>query len=321
MSDGAADRLDDASRALLAILAEHNPAPGMSVEAIRANAAALGRRVQGDPPPIADVTDVATLTPDGHRLAMRLYRPGGCTGRGVLVWLHGGGFTTGDLDTHDTLCRRLSAGAGTALLSVDYRLAPEHRFPAAVHDAAAALGWVAAEGRRLGLDGTRIAVGGSSAGGNLAAAAALHARDAGGPPIALQLLVYPVTDATASLPSHVECAEGYQLTAAMMRAYWAHYMPAGIDPRTPLLSPLWAPSLAGLPPACVVVAELDPLRDEVDAFAARLREAGVPVESRRWDGVMHGFFGQAGVLAKAREAQRFACAAVARALGGVVGDS
>jgi acetyl esterase len=312
--------LDDESRALLAVLAEHNPAPGMSVAEIRANAAALGRRVQGAPPAIADVRDLATARADGGTLRLRLYRPAGSDGRGCLVWLHGGGFTTGNLDTHDALCRRLAAGAGVPLLSVDYRLAPEHRFPAAVDDAAAALAWAAAEGARFGIDAARIAVGGSSAGGNLAAAAALHARDAGGPPLRLQLLVYPVLDATMSRPSHLRHAVGYQLTTAMMRAYWAHYLPAGIDPRTPRLSPCWADSLAGLPPACVVLAELDPLRDEGEAYAARLRDAGVPVDAREWPGTMHGFFGQAGLLAKAREAQRFACDAVARALGGVPTD-
>jgi acetyl esterase len=320
MTSGGPPGLDDASRALLAVLAEHNPAPGMSVAEIRANAAALGRRVQGAPPGIDDVRDLATARSDGGVLKLRLYRPAGPAGRGCLVWLHGGGFTTGDLDTHDTLCRRLAAGAGVPLLSVDYRLAPEHRFPAAVDDAAAALAWVAAEGTRFGIDVARIAVGGSSAGGNLAAAAVLRARDAGGPALRLQLLVYPVLDATMSRPSHRRHAVGYQLTTAMMRAYWAHYLPPGVDPRTPQLSPYWARSLDGSPPACVVLAELDPLRDEGHDYAARLHEAGVPVEAREWPGTMHGFFGQAGLLAKAREAQRFACDAVARALGGTATD-
>jgi acetyl esterase len=307
--------LDDDSRALLAILAEHNPAPGMDVAAIRANAAALGRRVQGEPPTLDAVHDVSIRGPGGDALALRLYRPAGPDGRGALLWLHGGGFTTGNLDTHDTLCRRLAAGAGVPLLSVDYRLAPEHRFPAALDDTIAALTWLADAGRPFGIDTRRLAIGGSSAGGNLAAAAALHTRDAGGPPIVLQVLVYPALDATRSQPSHARSLDGAQLTSAMMRTYWGHYTGPDLDPRTPLLSPLWAPSLAGLPPACVVVAEIDPLRDEVDAYAARLRDSGLALESRTWPGVMHGFFGQAGVLPKAIEAQRFVCDALARALG------
>ncbi|MEI7443710.1 MAG: alpha/beta hydrolase [Burkholderiales bacterium] len=313
--------LDDASRALLAILAEHNPATGMGVDAIRARAAALARRVQGEPPPLADVSDHAIAGPGGPTLRVPLYRPDGSAGRGALVWLHGGGFTTGDLDTRDALCRRLSATSRVPLLSVDYRLAPEHRWPAAVDDATTLLRWLAANAARLEIDAARLGIGGSTAGGNLAAAAALRARDDGGLRLALQVLVYPVLDATASLPSYLTCGDGYQLTAAMMRTYLDHYIAPGTDPREPLLSPLHAPSLSGLPPACVVVAELDPLRDEVDAYVARLRQAGVAVEARRWDGVMHGFFGQAGVLEKAREAQRFACAAVARALGdGTIAD-
>ena len=308
--------LDEASRALLAILAEHNPSPGMSVEAIRANAAALGRRVQGDPPWIDAVHEVSIRGPDGGALNLRLYRPAGPDGRGALLWLHGGGFTTGNLDTHDTLCRRLAAGASVPVLSVDYRLAPEHRFPAALDDTIAALEWLATEGRHAGIDTTRLAIGGSSAGGNLAAAAALHARDAGGPPIVRQVLVYPALDASQSQSSHSRDLHGAQLTSSMMRTYWCHYSGPDRDLRTPLLSPLWAPSLAGLPTTSVVVAEIDPLRDEVDMYAARLRESGVAVETRTWRGVMHGFFGQAGVLPKAIEAQRFVCDALARALGG-----
>jgi acetyl esterase len=306
--------LDDASRELLRLLAEHDPAPGMPVEAIRAAARALTRRVAGDAPAIARVVDERIAGPGGP-LAIRAYLVAPPGRAGALLWLHGGGFTSGGLDQHDTLCRRLAAASGTNVVAVGYRLAPEHRFPAAVDDADAALRWLAAQGGSLGIDTRRLAVGGSSAGGNLAAAAALRARDEGLAALRLQVLVYPVLDATTSGASHVRCGEGYQLTAAMMRAYLDLYVAPGTDRRAPRLSPLHAASLAGTAPACVVVAELDPLRDEVEAYADRLAREGVPVERRLWTGVMHGFFGQAGVHPKGDAAQRFVAEAVARAVG------
>jgi acetyl esterase len=186
-------------------------------------------------------------------------------------------------------------------------LAPEHPFPAALNDSYAALAWVARSAEVIGMRLGALAVGGSSAGANLAAAACLMAREAGGPAIIRQVLVYPVLDAEMSHPSYLTCGNGYQLTAAMMAAYIDAYAPNGTDRTNPLLSPLHAPSLAGLPPAHIVVADCDPLHDEVCAYAVKLKRNGVAVIQSNFIGVMHGFFGQAGVLSQARVAQKAVC--------------
>jgi acetyl esterase len=211
----------------------------------------------------------------------------------------------GDLDTADSTCRALANGSGAVVVSVDYRLAPEHRFPAAVEDCLAALDWVVANGTELGADSTRIAVGGDSAGGNLAAVASIAARDKG---IALrhQLLVYPVTDATFSQPSMDENAEGYLLTKDSMLWFGDHYFGDNGDAKDPRLSPLYADDLTGVAPATVLTAEFDPLRDEGEAYAERLREADVPVELTRYDGMIHGFFALGMVTPVAGEAMELA---------------
>jgi acetyl esterase len=241
-------------------------------------------------PPAPEIGAVKDLTADG--VPLRLYRPPGVpasTAVPALVFFHGGGWVIGDLDTHDVLCRQLAAGAGVGVVSVDYRLAPEHKFPAAIDDAWAATRWVAAHAAALGLDAARLAVGGDSAGGNLAAVVALLARDHGGPAIALQALIYPVTDVTEESRSYADFAEGFMLTRESMRWFIAHYLAGRSDAADWRVSPLRAPSLAGVAPAVVVTAGFDPLRDEGDAYARRLREAGVRVDTVCYGGMIHGF--------------------------------
>src|SRR5881397_1593802 len=208
------------------------------------------------------VARVESRTVPGPRgeIPVRVYTPEGCAPFPVLVYFHGGGWVTGSLETHDGLCRHLANAAGAVVASVDYRLAPEHPFPASGEDAYAATRWVAANAAVIGGDAKRIAVGGDSAGGNLAAVVSLMARDRGGPAIALQLLVYPVTNHAYDTASYRENADGYLLTRDSMVWFWNHYLRSDRDGADPYASPLRAPNLAGLPPAVVVTAEFDPLR-------------------------------------------------------------
>jgi acetyl esterase len=243
------------------------------------------------PPEIGVVRNLAADGPGGP-IPLRVYRPAGVAAGAplpALVYFHGGGWVIGDLDTHDVQCRQLTAEAGITVVAVDYRLAPEHKFPAAVDDAWAATRWLVAHGPELGVDARRLAVGGDSAGGNLAAVVALLARDAGAPAIALQVLVYPVTDLGAESPSYSAFAEGYMLTRESMRWFINHYLKSRSEAQDWRASPIRAASLAGLPPALVVTAGYDPLRDEGAAYAARLTEAGVPVDYVCYGGMIHGF--------------------------------
>lgn len=261
----------------------------------------LSQMTGGAPEPVANVEDRTVPGPEGP-LAVRLYRPRADTGCPLLVYFHGGGWVIGSLATHDGLCRALADAAGAVVMAVDYRLAPEHKFPAAPEDAYAAVRWAAAHAADLGTDPGRLAVGGDSAGGNLAAVVTHLARDRGGPPLRFQLLIYPATDATMALPSIRENGDGYLLTAADMRWFYGHYLRTPADATDPLASPLQARRFDALPPAFVLTAEFDPLRDEGEAYATRLREAGIPVELRRYDGMIHGFVPMLGALARAREA-------------------
>jgi acetyl esterase len=195
----------------------------------------------------------------------------------------------GSLDTHDSLARGLANTGGCVVVSVDYRLAPEHKFPCAAEDAYAATRWAAEHAAEVGGDGSRLAVAGDSAGGNLAAAVALMARDRGGPALALQILIYPVTDRDFDTPSYLNKGEGYGLTRSGMQWFWNHYLSGDDDLANPYAAPLRAPDLAGLPPALVITAEYDCLKDEGDAYAERLREAGVPTRHSSYDGMIHGF--------------------------------
>jgi acetyl esterase len=249
----------------------------------------IGADVVGGPKlPMARVEDLELSGPGGP-IPMRFYTPPGKAEEPMplLVYFHGGGWVIGDLDTHDGVCRFLAANAGVLVLSVGYRLAPEHPFPAAVEDAFAAFVWVNEQAAGLGADPGRIAVGGDSAGGNLAAVVSVLARDAGGPDPAMQLLIYPPTDVVGGASRQL-FAEGFLLTKGDMDWFEAHYLPdgAGGDPR---VSVLRTDDLSGLPPAYVTTAGFDPLRDEGEAFAARLREAGVRVALRRHPGLTHTF--------------------------------
>ena len=244
------------------------------------------------PPEIGAVKNVTADGPGGP-IPLRVYRPAGAasgTALPALVYYHGGGWVIGDLDTHDVQCRQITAEAGIAVVAVDYRLAPEHKFPAAVDDAWAATRWVVAHAGELGVDPRRLAVGGDSAGGNLAAVVALLARDAGNAPaIALQVLSYPVTDLSGESKSYGDFADGYLLTRDSMRWFKNHYLKSSGDADDWRASPLRASSLAGLPPALVVTAGFDPLRDEGAAYAARMTEAGGRVDYICYGGMIHGF--------------------------------
>ena len=228
----------------------------------------------------------------------------------LLVYFHGGGWVIGDLDTHDSPCRFLAAHAGAAVLAVDYRLAPEHPFPAAVEDACAAHAWTRANAERLGADPARIAVGGDSAGGNLAAVACLQARDEGAPLPAMQLLIYPVADTGRELASRRTFAEGFLLTRRDMAYYEDRYLPPGADRNDPRVAILQADDLAGLPPAYVATAGFDPLRDEGEAYARRLQEAGVTVALRRHPGLVHSYVNFTAICPTSRAAVLEACGAL-----------
>lgn len=271
--------------------------------------------------PGEDVADVSDRTIDGPNgsINVRVYTP---TGAAVgplpcLVYFHGGGWVIGDIQTLDTVCRAVANRSGAKVVSVDYCLSPEHKFPEPLDDCLAATKWVAENGGEIGVDGSRIAVGGDSAGGNMAAAVALRARDEGGPAIALQVLVYPVTDHSFDTESYTVNADGYLLTKDMMVWFWDHYLNSEADGRNPWASPLRADDLAGLPPAIVITAEYDPLRDEGEAYAGRLREAGVPVVQTRYDGMIHGFWQMPAVFSAAHDAM----AEVSEALKGAFDTS
>jgi len=252
----------------------------------------LAARIAAGPP--LQVESITDLEIDGAAgpLRARHYAPERPSGRPLLVFFHGGGWVVGDLDTHDQICRLLCRYADVQVLSVDYRLAPEHPFPAAVDDAIAAYEWAVANVDMF--DAERVAVGGDSAGGNLAAVVAQHARDVGITPPAAQLLIYPGTDSSRPRASKDLFAEGYFLTRKQMDWYWDTYT-RGASRTDPRLSPLCAESLEGLAPALVTTAAFDPLRDEGEAYAEALRDAGVPVVLRRAPGLVHGYMSMTGI--------------------------
>ncbi len=285
------------------------PLDELSVEEARARPAEL-RELIAPGPDVAAVEDVDIETPAGT-VGGRLYEPV-LDPPATVVYYHGGGWVIGDLESHDPVCRSLAVASGCRLLSVDYRLAPEHPFPAAADDAYASFVWATRELAR----GGPVVVAGDSAGGNLAAVTALRARDEGGPPIALQVLVYPVTDHDYTTPSYERYGDaGLLLGKREMIWFWDHYAPHEQQWTSPYASPLRAPDLSGLPPAYVVVAEYDPLRDEVLAYAAKLEAAGVPVTVRRFDDQPHAFFGLVGLIEAADEAVAEVAAAIRRAVG------
>jgi acetyl esterase len=248
---------------------------------------------------------------------VRVYTPAGAVGAepaGVLLWIHGGGWVVGNLETADATCRQLANRSGAVVVSVDYRLAPEHTAPAALEDCLAALTWTVENDELLGVTAAKVAVGGDSAGGNLAAVLCQRVRDDFGPQIDFQLLVYPVTDCTLGHRSMEENAEGYFLTKAAMEWFVGHYLPDDVDPKDPTVSPLYADRFEGLPPAMVITAEFDPLRDEGEAYALRMQDAGVAVQAERYAGQIHGFFGMASLLEDGATAVDRAGAALRAAL-------
>ena len=286
--------------------------PVPAARALAAGFAAMGIATEE----VGSVED-RTARADGIEVPVRVYRPrSDAAVQPVLVYLHGSGWMYGDLEMSDAICRRIANVADCIVVAPDYRLAPEHPYPAALDDTMAVLAWVSAEASTFGGDPDRVAIGGESAGGNLAAAAALAARDRTALSLRLQLLVCPVTDHDLDTPSYHAYAEGFVLTRAAMQWLWDMYVPDPARRDEPYVSPLRAGDLTGLAPAHVMTAELDPLRDEGEAYASRLRAAGVDAEVRRYDGLVHGFLTLGGAIRAGATAIDDAAHVVRRALAG-----
>ena len=304
--------LDPQAKALLDLMPAMPDFTTLDLALVRAGMAA-GVLSTGEPEAVAKVENRTIPGPAGQ-IPVRVYTPSGEGPHPGLVFFHGGGFVLCNLDTHDGICRSLTNAAGCVVVSVDYRLAPEHPYPAAPEDCYAATQWVAKNGSELGIDVSRLAIGGDSAGGNLTAVTALLARDRGGPALRFQLMIYPVTDCGFETASYRENGDGYFLTTGMMRWFWDKYL---ADPRQAgegYASPLRVANLANLPPGLCITAGFDPLRDEGEAYAERLRKAGVDVRTSRYPGMFHGFLSMTAQLDKAREAVAEAGAALRAAL-------
>jgi acetyl esterase len=314
------DALHPQTQAVLDALAAMKLTPPDQLPVERARAQFMQSRAQflAAPQPVGAIVDQSIPGPGGP-IPVRIYRPQGSTPNAplpALVFMHGGGWVFGNLDSHDTMCRELCNLSACALVSVDYRLAPEHKFPAALDDTLTAIRYLASEGASLGIDGARLAAGGDSAGGNLAAAAAIAFRDRGGPRLALQLLLYPVTDLAMSTPSYTAFSEGYMLTAERMRFFRDCYLSAPGETDDWRASPLRAGNLSALPPALIITASHDPLVDEGRRYAERLNAAGVPATYTCYEGMVHGFMTMAGAIDDGRAAIAQAAAAVKAALRG-----
>jgi acetyl esterase len=297
--------LDPQVKALLDFIGFNQQAPletltPQEARARTSGALAEARRMTA-PETVHQVRDLRIPGPGGD-IPLRIYTPESFSPLPALIYFHGGGWVIGDLDSHDHLCRAIANRVPCAVISVDYRLAPEHKFPAAVDDSYAATEWIAAHAEELGIDPARIAVGGDSAGGNLAAIVTQIARDRCGPNLVFQLLIYPATDMQMGLPSIDENADGPLLTKASMTWFVNHYLNSAEDRTNPLASPLLARDLTGLPPAWIVTAEYDPLRDEGEFYCRSLRAAGVQAEVQRYNGMPHGFFSFMAALDAGRSA-------------------
>jgi acetyl esterase len=284
------------------------PAHEVPVAEARAAHARETERLCGPGEPVAEVRDL-TIPSAGGAVPLRVFRPETEGTPGIVAFLHGGGWMMGTLDSYDSTLRALANASGAIVVAVDYRLSPEHRFPAALDDSLAAIRWLASNGAELGGDPSRIAVAGDSAGGNLAAVAALKLK--GG--LRAQALIYPITDSALSTPSYREFSEGHGLSGASMRRFWSVYLD-GADGADPDASPLRAEDLSGAAPAYVLSAEEDVLRDEAEAYAQALRNAGVPTELVRWPGTIHGFFRWLAITPEARAAIEAVGASLRRAL-------
>ena len=310
------------ARALLDLIEERKLPAMHTLTPADARAFYRDRRFFTQPPPpdVGAVLDTRCEGPHGA-IALRIYRPLGAGATPAnkatlpaLVYYHGGGWTIGDLDTHDVLCRELCNGSGAVVVAVDYRMAPEHRFPAAVDDCVAATAWVHAQANELGVDRARLAVGGDSAGGNLAAVVAIAARDGGTLPIAYQLLIYPATDMRRGHPSHTANGSGYLLTTETITYYHDHYIADAAHDLDWRASPLLHPDLSRLPPALVLTAGFDPLRDEGLEYANRLVAAGNRATYVCFDRQIHGFITMGKVIDEANTAVTLCAGELARAL-------
>jgi acetyl esterase/lipase len=288
--------------------------PDASPEARRAAMIAATANPAFPKYPLHEVVDRSISGPSGD-IPVRVFRPSAATGLPLLVWFHGGGWVTGNLDTHDQLARMLADHVGAVVVSVDYRLAPEAKFPAAADDCLAAYEWALAHADEVGADAGRVAIGGDSAGGNLAAVVALDARERGLPQPLLQLLVYPVTDYEFESGSMSDNAEGYFLEREGMRWFYDLYSNTPDDFDNPRFSPVRASDHSGLAPAVVITAEYDPLRDQGEEYARRLAAAGTPTEAVRAEGLIHGFFGMHAFMPPGKESWDVSVAALRRAYG------
>jgi len=274
--------------------------PVQRVAAMRQGVAMFNTVGAGEPEPVHAIDDFVADGPHGP-IPIRRYLPTDDGGLPVVVWIHGGGFVCGDVPSYDLVCRRLASESGAAVFSVDYRLAPEHPFPIPLDDCHAALEWVVANAAELGVDGPRVAVAGDSAGGNLSAAVALRSRIEG-PELRAQVLIYPVISPACDTKSMVDNATGYMLTADSMREMWGFYLSGGADRNDAFLAVDRAADLSGLPPALVLTAEFDPLRDEGEHYASLLDAADVDTKLVRYDGMIHGFLGMREIVPAANEA-------------------
>ena len=286
------------------------PSHTVSAQEARSNAKA---RPRGKGPDVHKVEDIK-IPSDAGPIPARIYTPSDETSLPVLVWFHGGGWVVGDLESADATARHLCNESSSVIISIDYRLAPETKFPGASDDCYTATQWVSENASSLNADPDKIAVGGDSAGGNLAAVVSLMARDKQGPNIGFQLLVYPVTEMNFNTKSYIDNAEGYQLSRDGMIWYWDHYLEDKEAANNPYASPMKAQSLQNLPPALIITAEYDPLRDEGKAYAERLKAEGVTTQYTMYSGMIHGFFGMASVVDKGRAAVKEAADAMRKAL-------
>ncbi len=307
--------LDYETAILLELRDAFSEEPLLDAERLRSEIRSRARWLQGSPVAVAKVEEMKIPGPGGE-IPIRVYWPTQDGSLPVLVYYHGGGWVIGDLDTNDSVCRQFANKVPAVVVSVDYRLAPEHRFPAAVDDSYAALEWVHRNGGRLNADPSRIAVAGGSAGGNLAAAVALMARDRAGPRLAYQVMFYPATNLLdLSTASHRDFADGYGLTAEHVEFFREAYVPDAVDRENPYASPLLAETLEGLPPAIVVTAGFDVLRDEGLAYAKRLEAAGVPAENAHYPHMIHGFVTLGRLYREAEDAIDAAAAGLSEAFG------
>nr|WP_294544304.1 alpha/beta hydrolase [uncultured Rhodopila sp.] len=290
-------------RALLDEFEKQGLPPFDQMSVTRARVVALGfRDLQGEPENLGEVRDILVPGPAGA-LPVRLYHPAPGQALPLVVYFHGGGWVIGDLEIVDKPCRALANASHCVVASVNYRLSPETKFPGPAEDCYAATKWLAEHAHAIGANGRFVAVAGDSAGGNLAAVVALMARDRGGPALSYQVLIYPVTAPAAGTQSasYQENADGYLLTKGSMEWFWDHYLTAPDDGKNPHAAPLHAADLSRLPPAMVITAEFDPLRDEGLAYTKRLQEAGVSVNAVHYPGLIHGFFWLAGALDAGKE--------------------